>query len=218
MKSQHTKSIDCDYDLFVNPRAYADGQPTLHPRPIGRQKLATKDIVKEMYSGDSARQGEVNAIIANFLDKVTERLCGGDSIHIPGLGTLRITLKGPKGVTSANAIRSEHIKLGGISLNPDRKLMREMDNAIHFVRSQADNHSAKLDMMPLIDIMADFFSTTRYNSLTSKDLMSAYRVKRAKAQQLIDMAVQDGLLLNMSHQPKSPLYCPTEELLDYMKE
>lgn len=218
MKSQRPKSIDCDYDLFVNPRAYADGQPTLHPRPIGRQRLDTTHILKEMYAGDSTKQGDANSIISNFLDRVAEKLCTGDSVHIPGLGTLRITLKGPQGVTSASAIRSEHIKLGGISLNPDRKLMREMNGAIHFVRSQADNHSAKLDLMPLIDIMADFFNTTHHHSLTSKDLMDAYRVKRGKAQQLIEMAVQDGLLLNVSHQPNNPIYCPTDELLDYMKE
>ena len=218
MKTQRPKSIDCDYDLFVNPRAHTDGKPSLHPRPIGRQKLNTKHILKEMYVGDSTKQGDANSVISNFLDRVAEKLCTGDSVHIPGLGTLRITLKGPKGVTSASTTRSEHIKLGGISLNPDRKLMREMEGAIHFVRSQADNHSAKLDLMPIIDIMADFFNTTHHHSLTSKDLMDAYRVKRGKAQQLIEMAVQDGLLLNVSHQPNNPIYCPTDELLDYMKE
>jgi len=202
--------------MYDSPGAGIDGIPKIHPRPVGSQRHTTESILKSISRGDSTRMIEYGRIIGNFLDEVAEKLCKGDSVHIQGLGTLKIKLKGPKNVTSASKVRAEHIQLEGISLNPDRKLKSEMKACIHFVRSQNATHSAKLDLMPLIDIMCDIFSTKHYDAISSKDLMDFYHIKRQKAQFLIDMAVKEGYLKNISHQRTNPLYCPTPDLTDYI--
>jgi len=216
MKTSTPHSIDCEYDMYDSPGPGINGIPKIHPRPVGRQKHTMESILRGITRGDTTRTIEYERVIGNFLDEVAERLCKGDSVHIKGLGTLKVKLKGPKDVTSASKVRAEHIQLEGISLNPDRKLVNEMKRNIHFVRSQDATHSAKLDLMPLIDIMCDIFSTKHYDAISSKDLMDFYHIKRQKAQFLIDMAVKEGYLKNISHQRTNPLYCPTPELTDYI--
>ena len=211
-----SKSIECPYDMFSNP-APKDGTIYLHPRAVGKTRTSAKGIIKHMYRDSTTKRIETEAIISYFLDEVAESLCQGNSVHIPGLGTLHIKLKGPQGVTSADKVRSEHIELAGISLTPDRKLINEMKQGIHFVRSKTPNHSLKLDMMPIIDIMADYFQKSGNKSLTSGALEEFYKIKKGKAQSLIALAVEDGLISNVAPPKNSPVYGPEAELRDYME-
>lgn len=216
MHRSQNKSIECPYDMFSNP-APVEGKIYLHPRAVGKRPTNAREIVKRMYRDNTSRQIETEAIINHFLDEVSDALCNGNSVHIPGLGTLHVTLQGPKKVTDPDKVRAEHIKLSGISLTPDRRLMRDMKQSIHFVRSKEPNHSLKLDMMPLIDIMADYFQKSGNKSLTSGTLEQFYDIKKGKAQRLISQAIADNLICNVAPTKSNPVYTPDQELREYME-
>jgi predicted histone-like DNA-binding protein len=88
-------------------------------------KFTIKDFAKEITGRSSLTKGDIENVLANFLDELPTFLKLGLSIHLGDFGTLRLSLSS-NGAATPETFKAEMIKAAKVVFTPSSELKKSL--------------------------------------------------------------------------------------------
>ena len=192
------------YDLYRSPNLQSDDPNELnyHVRAVNKQTVDPDVLVQHICDRSTFGKGEVLAIFNELTREVTQQLLAGNSVTIPGLGFLSLSLQS---TTKANpkTIRAEHVKVKQIEFRAEANLRRAVINGATFERSTTKVHSANLTNEETNTRVKNYLKNHPF--ITRATLSELCHFAKGMAQNHIKRMVDEGILVN-SNTPRNPIY------------
>jgi len=110
----------------VNPAKKEDKRKQ-YASPVNAGNLTIKDLAKEIAGRSSLTRGDIENVLANFLDELPNYLKIGMSVKLGEFGTMRLNLKS-EGVEQGKKFDASKIKGVKIIFTPSSELKKSLDD------------------------------------------------------------------------------------------
>jgi len=104
-----------------------DKEKKQYASPVNAGNLTIKDLAKDIAGRSSLTRGDIENVLANFLDELPNYLKIGMSVKLGEFGTMRLSLKS-EGVEHDKKFDASKIKGVKIIFTPSSELKKSLDD------------------------------------------------------------------------------------------
>ena len=174
----------------VNPPAKKEDKKQLFPRIIDSETVGEKQLAELMASHGSLTRGNAEAALSDMAEAMADLLREGKTIHIPGLGSFKLSIGTDAAIHPDSNRRMQSIEVRGVSFHPDQEFMDAIGRpAFHW--KPTTGVAIAPSVSQLIPRLKVYFQT--YDSLTRPAFEQLFGQKRTTAyirlKQLEEMGV-----------------------------
>lgn len=196
------------YDLHENPNTRGTNKTRYHARPANNNTISGEKLIEHMAVHCGISSAIISSVLQTMSSVLVEYLSEGDSIHIPGLGTVQASLSCPE-TRTMSATRAGSIRIKTINMRAEKALVEKVAENTKFVRTRFKTHSVEYDDITFLTLIYKFFDT--HDFITRKNLELEFGLQSRTANNRLNKLVKDGVLKNASHDPHHPIYVLTEK-------
>lgn len=191
------------YDLFRTPQPKGEEKVCYHARSVVTGKVDTHDLVRMIASRSAFKEGVVTGVLVTLEETLRDALAKGNSVHLDGVGTFRISAKSPS-VSDRHEIRAESIEFKGVVYKADKKLLKKLSTT-KFMRTKHSQCSNEISQDEIDGLLEKYFKEHDY--ITTKDMQLLCGLSNATALRRLKERVEEGKLTHPGHL-RAPFYFP----------
>lgn len=174
----------------VKPPAKKEDKQQLFPRIIDSETVGEKQLAELMASHGSLTRGNAEAALSDMAEVMADLLREGKTIHIPGVGSFKLSIGTDAEIHPDSDRRMQSIKVRGVSFHPDQEFMDAIGRpAFHW--KPTTGVAIAPSVSQLIPRLKVYFQT--HDSLTRPAFEQLFGLKRTTAyirlKQLEEMGV-----------------------------
>ena len=174
----------------VKPPAKKEDKQQLFPRIIDSETVGEKQLADLMASHGSLTRGNAEAALSDMAEVMADLLREGKTIHIPELGSFKLSIGTDAEIHPDSGRRMQSIKVRGVSFYPDQEFMDAIGRpAFHW--KPTTGVAIAPSVSQLIPRLKVYFQT--HDSLTRPTFEQLFGLKRTTAyirlKQLEEMGV-----------------------------
>lgn len=190
------------YDFRENPPKEGEEHPGYHVVLVNRRAYTLKDLAGDAERRSTLAESDMCHAVMDIACFLESHLPLG-SVHIDGLGSFSLKVKGPKAAKPDENV-GRAIEVSGIRFRPDASLLAALRSSVTFHRSSSSRTFARLpDDTSQVEMLRDHFSKERFILL--RDLQGMLNCGRTKAAQVCKKLVDTGYL-ERKGTPYRPIY------------
>ena len=174
----------------VKPPAKKEDKQQLFPRIIDSETVGEKQLAELMASYGSLTRGNAEAALSDMAEAMADLLREGKTIHIPGLGSFKLSIGTDAEIHPDSDRRMQSIEVRGVNFHPDQEFMDAIGRpAFHW--KPTTGVAIAPSVSQLIPRLKVYFQT--HDSLTRPAFEQLFGLKRTTAyirlKQLEEMGV-----------------------------
>lgn len=196
------------YEVAKSP-LHEEGACYYRPVIIRPQTVTTEDIAKTATEETSLTAIDINAVILSLSQNLHRQLLNGNSVHIDGIGTFKLSLKFDNPTMPQELIKAKDVQVSGINFTPDHKLLASLRDNASFERKPALRSSLVTEGEAVIALRAYFAEGCR--NIRSYEFMQMLGLKYGRAINLLNTLVEKNKL-TASKVGQTKYYFPTDTL------
>lgn len=128
------------------------GAQKMFPKLITYSTIDTDEFVDMLHRNCGVNPGDALKVVAGMGQVMTEMLSNGHRIHIRGLGTFALSLKGNIKEKDDGTKALDDVYINKVVYTPDKRLMRELRSAKVGLATQNVFESRTLDQSSALDL------------------------------------------------------------------
>ena len=197
--------MNINYDIFSILNAEGEGKERKFVKLKQGEPLTDEQLGDRIEKGSSLTRGDVLAVFSALSRFAVQELSCGHRFHVPGLGYLSLSAEINKEHSDLpeEDIRGNYIRLRGINFQPEKQLVNEVAENVHFVRSRQNSRSAHYTETDMWERVNHYLDNARF--ITRRSMQGAFKLTRYAAQKWLTLFVQKGLLVK-DGTPDAPAY------------
>jgi predicted histone-like DNA-binding protein len=193
-------------DWYENP--VAPGQKSkkrLHARVVSYSNITSDEVIRRIRLRSSLSEGDLKAALSLLSEVVGECLGEGRRVQLEGLGYFTPTLTTLKPVKVDTKRKGAKVGLKTVRFRPDKALMDNIEDEMHFTQTNMPNRSSKLSETEVDMRLKEYFATHKY--LTRQQFQRECDMVRSTAAARLKQLREAGKLENIGTR-NQPLYIP----------
>ena len=192
-----------NYEFFPTPQPEGSDEVRYHARVVVKRTVSTQEIAQKIARRGAIKEGEVMAVLMDLADALKDELEEGNSVHLDGIGSFRISAHSPS-VHSRKEVRAESIKFRNIVYTPEKRLRKQL-SGMKFSRVTTPHISSSISEEEIDMRLTEHFQQNTY--ITTKQMQLLCHLTYATALRRLKDRVEKGWLLHPGH-ARAPFYFP----------
>lgn len=199
------------FDAFEVAKSPLHKEGTCYHRPIiiQPQTISTADIAKTATEETLLTPIDINVVISSLSQNLYRQLLNGNTVHIDGLGSFKLSLKFNRPTMPQETIKATNVLISGINFTPDQSLLSALRQNASFVREPAQRSTIVTETEAVIALRKYF--AEGYRDIRSQVFMRLLGLKYGRAITLLNTLV-DKNKLTVSKIGQTNYYFPTAML------
>lgn len=136
--------MNLKYNVYSLNNSQGTGKNIQYVRLIQDEPLTAKQLQQKIQDRCSLTRGDVVAVLSELHDMAIHEFQMGHRFYIPGLGyfSMSASLEMPED-NPDKKITGKEVQLTGINFRPEAGFLQELQQGLHYVRSQQPNQSVE---------------------------------------------------------------------------
>ena len=192
------------YDIYTLRNSQGSGEGRPYVRILQHEPMSEKALLERIQDRCSLTRGDVAAVLAELHDIAVQEFSEGRRVFIPELGyfSLSASLEMPA-ENPDKKVTGREVKLTGISFRPEAKLMQELQDRTHFIRSRYSTQSTRYSEEQLLQLIKEHLKANRY--ITARIMRTQFGLTKYTALKWLKHFCEEGVLVKDGAQ-RSPIY------------
>ena len=182
-------AIDYDFYSSANLKGAKTGT---HLRPLSYRRRTTDELAARIEKGTSASRADIRLVLSALADEMADDLCVGNSVHIEGIGTFRIRMKGTVERDKRGRIVVKDAAVRTVGFRPDRSLMKALSSATFSYAAHRGRHSTAYTEEELRQAAVKLCA--EHGAFTALVFRNTLGLTRSKARNVLRQLVDLGVL------------------------
>lgn len=178
------------YDLYQNPPSARQSQ-AYHVRLKSSGMLTTGQLAREIEHATSLTASDVKGALMELSRLMREGLANGKRVHLEGIGYFSLAASAPV-VTDPQTMRAEHVRVKGVTYQPEKDLLAELDAQVRFERTSLKMQSSKKTMEELKRGLEQYFASHVF--ITRAEFGRLFGLTRSTAIDRLGRLTAEGFL------------------------
>lgn len=201
--------IKFDAYEMANSPLHEEGVCYHRPVIIRPQTITAEDIAQTATEETSLTPIDIVAVISSLSQNLYRQLLNGNTVHIDGLGTFKLSLKFRDPAMPLEDIKATNVQISGINFTPDHKLLAALRQNASFERKPTQRSSVVTEAEAVIALREYFAEGHR--DIRSQLFMRLLGLKYGRAITLLNTLVGKNKL-TVSKIGQTNYYFPTATL------
>lgn len=184
-----------EYEFFLTPQRKDSDKVCYHARMVVKETVTNKELVRKVSKRCVVKEGGVVAVLDELVHVIREELAEGNSVHIDGLGSFRISAHSPA-VRSRDELRAESIKFRNIIYTPEKRL-RKLLRGVKFRKTTSAHVSSNIDEAEIDRRLTEHFKQNSY--ISTREMQALCLLTHATALRRLKERVKNGTLTHPGH-------------------